>query len=72
MKNTDELRLAYCAHVVNHVLKSRLKILHHNAKLSRKDDVPEEFRDQGLMRPKVLILLPLRDAALRYDRFSNP
>ncbi|KAF6208646.1 hypothetical protein GE061_017104 [Apolygus lucorum] len=63
--NMDELRISYCAHVVNHVLKSRLKIIHHNAKLSKKDEVPEEFRDQGLVRPKVLILLPLRDAALR-------
>uniref|UniRef100_A0A0K8SP75 U3 small nucleolar RNA-associated protein 25 homolog n=1 Tax=Lygus hesperus TaxID=30085 RepID=A0A0K8SP75_LYGHE len=63
--NMDELRLSYCAHVVNHVLKSRLKIIHHNAKLSKKDEVPEEFRDQGLVRPKVLILLPLRDTALR-------
>ncbi|CAB0002280.1 unnamed protein product [Nesidiocoris tenuis] len=63
--NVTQIRLSYCTHVVNHVLKSRLKIIHHNAKLSKKDEVPEEFRDQGLVRPKVLIILPLRDAALK-------
>ncbi|KAJ8973519.1 hypothetical protein NQ317_014244 [Molorchus minor] len=40
-------------------------VLHHNARLSKKDDVPEEFRDQGLVRPKVLIILPFKDAAYK-------
>ncbi|CAG2057493.1 unnamed protein product [Timema podura] len=65
LSNGEEVRFIYCLHAVNHVLKTRLRILHHNAKLSRKDDVPEEFRDQGLVRPKVLILVPFKDSALR-------
>jgi U3 small nucleolar RNA-associated protein 25 len=31
-----------------------------------KDDVPEEYRDQGLVRPKVIVLVPFKDSALRY------
>lgn len=52
--NADEIRYTYCLHVVNHMLKTRTKILHHNAKLSKKNDnMSDEYRDQGLVRPKV-------------------
>ncbi|CAH0728473.1 unnamed protein product, partial [Brenthis ino] len=63
--NADEIRFIYCLHVVNHMLKTRTKILHHNAKLVKKSEVPDDYRDQGLVRPKVLILLPFKDAAYR-------
>lgn len=64
--NAEELRFVYCLHAVNHILKTRGRVLAHNAKLhSKPDDVPDEYRDQGLTRPKVLILLPFRHAALR-------
>lgn len=53
IQNAEEIRYVYCLHAVNHVLKTRLKVIHHNARLSKKDDVPEQFRDQGLVRPKV-------------------
>lgn len=56
LANAEELRFIYCVHVVNHVLKTRMKVLHHNARLNKKEDVPEEFRDQGLVRPKVRIV----------------
>jgi len=63
--SAEELRFVYCLHAVNHVLKTRGRVLAHNAKLSsRTDDVPEQYRDQGLTRPKVVILLPFRHAAL--------
>lgn len=51
--NADEIRYTYCLHIVNHMLKTRTKILHHNAKLSKKNDLSDEYRDQGLVRPKV-------------------
>lgn len=54
--NAEELRFIYCLHIVNHILKTRTKVLHHNARLNRKDDIPEEFRDQGLVRPKVILI----------------
>ncbi|XP_013183399.2 U3 small nucleolar RNA-associated protein 25 homolog [Amyelois transitella] len=63
--NADEVRYMYCLHVVNHMLKTRTKIVHHNAKLSKKTDVSDEYRDQGLVRPKVLILVPFKSAAYR-------
>jgi len=66
LKNGEEIRFTYCLHSVNHILKTRTKILHHNNKLLNKDEVPEEYRDQGLVRPKVIILVPFREAALRY------
>lgn len=59
--NADEIRFLYCLHAVNHVLKTRTKILHHNAKLQKMKKqahlVPDEYRDQGLVRPKVLIIV---------------
>lgn len=51
--NADEIRYTYCLHVVNHMLKTRTKILHHNAKLAKKSDLTDDCRDQGLVRPKV-------------------
>ncbi|XP_047506925.1 U3 small nucleolar RNA-associated protein 25 homolog isoform X1 [Pieris napi] len=63
--NGDEIRYTYCLHVANHMLKTRTKILHHNAKLAKKTDIPDEYRDQGLVRPKVIILVPFKDAAYR-------
>lgn len=64
-ENAEQIRFVYCLHAVNHILKTRTKILHHNARLSRKDDVPEEFRDQGLVRPKILMIVPFKDAAYK-------
>ncbi|KAI9563344.1 hypothetical protein GHT06_010805 [Daphnia sinensis] len=68
--NIDEIRTVYCLHSLNHVMKSRDKVLLHNAKLKKykengqsTDDV--EFRDQGLVRPRVLIIAPLRNSAVK-------
>ncbi|XP_077286205.1 U3 small nucleolar RNA-associated protein 25 homolog [Arctopsyche grandis] len=63
--NAEEIRFVYCLHALNHILKTRTKILHHNARLFKKDEVPDEFRDQGLVRPKVLIIAPFKDSAYR-------
>ncbi|XP_005997442.1 U3 small nucleolar RNA-associated protein 25 homolog [Latimeria chalumnae] len=65
--NGEEVRSIYCLHAINHVLKANSQVLVNNAKLrdnkARIDD--DDFRDQGLTRPKVLIVVPFREAALR-------
>ncbi|CAB3245744.1 unnamed protein product [Arctia plantaginis] len=63
--NANEIRYTYCLHVINHMLKTRTKIIHHNAKLSKKNDLSDDYRDQGLVRPKVLIMVPFKDSAYR-------
>ena len=72
LENAQEIRFVYSLHSLNHMLKTRAKILHHNAKLKlaseskkSKTIIPEGFQDQGLVRPKVLIVVPFRDAAFR-------
>ncbi|XP_016047212.2 U3 small nucleolar RNA-associated protein 25 homolog [Erinaceus europaeus] len=71
MKNGEEVRHVYCLHALNHVLKANACVLSNNSrhrsqkpqKSGAGDD--EDFRDQGLTRPKVLIVVPFREAALR-------
>lgn len=68
--NADQIRFVYCLHVINHVLKTRTKILHHNAKLAKSNcsgmgEIPDEYRDQGLVRPKVLIIVPFKHSCFK-------
>ncbi|XP_004924541.1 U3 small nucleolar RNA-associated protein 25 homolog [Bombyx mori] len=63
--NADEIRYIYCLHAINHMLKTRTRILHHNAKLIKKNDISDDYRDQGLVRPKVLVMVPFKNAAYR-------
>ncbi|XP_007432240.1 digestive organ expansion factor homolog isoform X1 [Python bivittatus] len=67
LKNGEEVRHVYCLHALNHVLKANAQVLGNNAKRrDQKDGADEDaFRDQGLTRPKVLIVVPFRESALR-------
>ncbi|KAM8946120.1 U3 small nucleolar RNA-associated protein 25 homolog isoform 2-T2 [Pelodytes ibericus] len=63
----EEIRHVYCLHALNHVLKANAQVLNNN---TRKRDTSaatdeEELRDQGLTRPKVLMVVPFRESALR-------
>ncbi|XP_045919611.1 U3 small nucleolar RNA-associated protein 25 homolog [Micropterus dolomieu] len=67
-----QVRSAYCLHVLNHVLKANSWVLAHNAQLREQKtqvkagaEPQDEPRDQGLTRPKVLILVPFRGGALQ-------
>ncbi|NXQ12015.1 DIEXF factor, partial [Peucedramus taeniatus] len=67
LTNGEEIRHAYCLHALNHVLKANAQVLSNNAKL--RDRKPgtntDDHRDQGLTRPKVLMIVPFRECALR-------
>nr|XP_056708584.1 U3 small nucleolar RNA-associated protein 25 homolog [Euleptes europaea] len=67
LRNGEEVRHVYCLHAMNHVLKANAQVLSNNAKRrDQKQDVEDDsFRDQGLTRPKVLIVVPFRESALR-------
>ncbi|KFQ43882.1 Digestive organ expansion factor, partial [Nestor notabilis] len=67
LTNGEEIRHAYCLHALNHVLKANSQVLSNNAK--KRDQKPgtdnDDHRDQGLTRPKVLMIVPFRECALR-------
>ncbi|XP_055697066.1 U3 small nucleolar RNA-associated protein 25 homolog [Phlebotomus papatasi] len=69
-ENADEIRFSYCLHALNHALKSYTKISHHNTKIpkasgksSKPEEVQKKCQDQGLVRPKILIILPFKNSA---------
>ncbi|KAF2673868.1 DUF1253-domain-containing protein [Microthyrium microscopicum] len=64
--NASTVRNMTCLHAMNHVFKTRDKVLKHNSKLSSsKDSSDASFRDQGFTRPKVLFLVPTRNSCAR-------
>ncbi|XP_075060292.1 U3 small nucleolar RNA-associated protein 25 homolog [Mixophyes fleayi] len=67
MASGEEIRHVYCLHALNHVLKANSQVLTNNAKKRDQKTMldEEDLRDQGLTRPKVLIVVPFRESALR-------
>ena len=70
LQNAKEIRNAYSLHALNHVFKTRDRILKNSGKLQRFQQNPDpsnvvpEFRDQGFTRPKVLIILPFKNTVV--------
>ena len=68
-KNAAQLQRAVSLHIVNHVLKTRDRVLKNASRLqvlAQQGGSPTEFRDQGFTRPRVLILTPFRHTALSH------
>ncbi|KAF9425145.1 rRNA-binding ribosome biosynthesis protein utp25 [Podila epigama] len=70
MRNAKEIRNLYALHAMNHVFKTRDRILRNTGKIQRHQQNPNpsaaipEFRDQGFTRPKVLIILPFKNSVV--------
>lgn len=63
-----EIMKVYCLHIANHLLRCRAKVLSHTAKLKQMTPEQQEhadYRDQGITRPRILILVPFRSTALQ-------
>lgn len=77
LKNSSRLRDLSCLHALNHVFKTRDRVLKNNEKLrAQSGDDALDLRDQGFTRPKVLIIVPTKQACVRFVdsivKFSEP
>lgn len=67
LENATQLRDMSCLHALNHVFKTRDRVLKHNTKLSSNiGSEALDLRDQGFTRPKVLIIVPTKQACVRF------
>lgn len=66
LENAEEVRRLLSVHALNHIFRTRDKVLKNTTRLARNEDDEEiEVRDQGFTRPKVLILMPTRQSCVK-------
>lgn len=67
LKNAGRLRDLAALHALNHIFKTRDRVIRNNSKLSQQADCESlDLRDQGFTRPKVLVVLPTRNACVKF------
>lgn len=69
--NAEQIRQVYTIHALNHIFKTRACVMLNTKKIEEEEakasglNMDDIYRDQGLARPKVLIVTPFRDSAYR-------
>lgn len=66
VKNAERLRQITCLHALNHLFKTRDRVIKNNTRAAREQEGEDvEYRDQGFTRPKILMLLETRQSCVK-------
>lgn len=64
-QNAEGSRNLVTVHALNHVFKTRDRVLKDNDRLNKIEGEDLDLRDQGFTRPKVLFLLPTKNSCVK-------
>ncbi|XP_037820121.1 digestive organ expansion factor homolog [Lucilia sericata] len=75
--NAEQIRQVYTIHALNYIFKTRACVMLNTKKIEEEESknsgvvFDDIYRDQGLARPKVLIVTPFRDSAYRIVKIMS-